>query len=89
MSHLRLRLCVVIGALVALVGSANAFAAGNLVISQVYGGGGNADPGMFIINVESGQLTRVPRPAPSSSGEEAPATPGGGGGGFGGGGSRG
>ena len=42
MSHLRLRLCVVIGALVALVGSANAFAAGNLVISQVYGGGGNS-----------------------------------------------
>ena len=42
MSHLRLRLCVVIGALLALVGSANAFAAGNLVISQVYGGGGNA-----------------------------------------------
>ena len=42
MSHLRLRLCVVIGALIALVGSANAFAAGNLVISQVYGGGGNA-----------------------------------------------
>ena len=42
MSHLRLRLCVVIAALVALVGSANAFAAGNLVISQVYGGGGNS-----------------------------------------------
>ena len=42
MSHLRLRLCLVIGALVALVGSANAFAAGNVVISQVYGGGGNA-----------------------------------------------
>ncbi len=42
MSHLRLRLCVVIGALIALVGSANAFAAGNLVVSQVYGGGGNA-----------------------------------------------
>ena len=41
-SHLRLRLCVVIGALIALVGSANAFAAGNLVVSQVYGGGGNA-----------------------------------------------
>ena len=29
MSHLRLRLCVVIGALLALVGAANAFAAGN------------------------------------------------------------
>ena len=41
-SHLRLRLCVAIGALIALVGSANAFAAGNLVVSQVYGGGGNA-----------------------------------------------
>ena len=42
MSHLRLRLCVAIGALIALAGSANAFAAGNLVVSQVYGGGGNA-----------------------------------------------
>ena len=41
MSHLRLRLCVAIGALIALAGSANAFAAGNLVVSQVYGGGGN------------------------------------------------
>ena len=41
MSHLRLRLCLVISALIALVGTANAFAAGNLVISQVYGGGGN------------------------------------------------
>ena len=41
MSHLRLRLCVVIGALIGLFGSANAFAAGNLVVSQVYGGGGN------------------------------------------------
>ena len=42
MSHLRLRLCVAIGALIALVGSANALAAGDLVVSQVYGGGGNA-----------------------------------------------
>jgi tricorn protease len=33
------------------------------------GGGGAADPGMFIINVESGQLTRVPRPAPNTDGE--------------------
>ncbi len=44
------------------------------------GGGGGADPGMFIINVESAQLTRVPRPAPGASTDEAPATPGGGGG---------
>ena len=42
MSRLRVRLCLVIAALAALVGSGNAFAAGNLVISQVYGGGGNA-----------------------------------------------
>ena len=49
------------------------------------GGGAGADPGLFIINVESGQLTRVPRPAPSAAADNAPAAPGGGGGGFGGG----
>ena len=42
MSHLRLRLAVVVGALVALAGAGNAFAAGGVVISQVYGGGGNS-----------------------------------------------
>ena len=42
MSHLRLRLCLIVGALLTLVGSANAFAAGDVVISQVYGGGGNS-----------------------------------------------
>ena len=44
MSRLRLRgrLCLVVGALLALVGSANAYAAGDVVISQVYGGGGNS-----------------------------------------------
>ena len=42
MSHLRLRLCLVIGTLFALAGSANAFAAGNVDVSQVYGGGGNS-----------------------------------------------
>ncbi|MFL5687592.1 MAG: lamin tail domain-containing protein, partial [Chloroflexota bacterium] len=42
MSHLRLRLCLAVGALLALVGSANAYAAGDVVISQVYGGGGNS-----------------------------------------------
>jgi tricorn protease len=51
------------------------------------GGGGGADPnaGMFIINVESGQLTRVPRPAPTASNEGGGGgnPPGGGGGGFG------
>jgi len=41
-SHLRLRLCLIVGALLTLVGSANAFAAGDVVISQVYGGGGNS-----------------------------------------------
>jgi predicted extracellular nuclease len=41
-SHLRLWLCVTVGALLTLIGSANAFAAGNVVISQVYGGGGNS-----------------------------------------------
>jgi predicted extracellular nuclease len=41
-SYLRLRLAVVVGALFALVGPANALASGNLDISQVYGGGGNA-----------------------------------------------
>ena len=46
------------------------------------GGGAGADPGMFIINVESGQLTRVPRAVPASAGNEGrPAA----GGGFGGG----
>ena len=45
MSQLRLRLCALVGALAlsALAGPGNAFAAGNLVISQVYGGGGNAN----------------------------------------------
>ena len=42
MSHLRLRLLTAVAALVALAGAGNAFAAGNLVISQVYGGGGNS-----------------------------------------------
>jgi hypothetical protein len=45
-SHLRLRLVVVVGALLALAGSANAFAAGNLVVSQVYGGG---DAGVDVV----------------------------------------
>ncbi len=39
---------------------------------------------MFIINVESGQLTRVPRPAPASNNAEGGGG-GAGGGGFGGG----
>ncbi len=42
MSHFRLRLCLLVGALLTLVGSANALAAGDVVISQVYGGGGNS-----------------------------------------------
>ena len=42
MSQLRLRLAVGVVALCALAGAGNAFAAGNVVISQVYGGGGNA-----------------------------------------------
>jgi predicted extracellular nuclease len=37
-----LRLAIVVGALVALAGAGNAFAAGGVVISQVYGGGGNS-----------------------------------------------
>ena len=37
------------------------------------GGGGGADAGMFIINVESGQLTRVPRPAPQCRRDDAAA----------------
>ena len=39
MSHFRLRLTVAVLALAALVGAGNALAAGNVVISQVYGGG--------------------------------------------------
>ena len=42
MAHLRLRLLTCVAALIALAGAGNAFAAGNVVISQVYGGGGNA-----------------------------------------------
>ena len=42
MSQLRLRLAVGVVALCALGGAGNALAAGNVVISQVYGGGGNA-----------------------------------------------
>ena len=42
MSRLRLRLAVSVTALVALAGAGNAFAAGGVVISQVYGGGGNS-----------------------------------------------
>ncbi|HXH89266.1 MAG TPA: lamin tail domain-containing protein [Gaiellaceae bacterium] len=42
MSHFRLRLIAASAALIALVGVGNAFAAGNVVISQVYGGGGNS-----------------------------------------------
>jgi tricorn protease len=51
------------------------------------GGGGGADPsaGMYIINAESGQLTRVPRPPASGNTEGAGPGPGGGGGGFAGG----
>ncbi|HXH34217.1 MAG TPA: lamin tail domain-containing protein [Plantibacter sp.] len=41
MSHLRLRLITVIAALIALSSAGNAFGAG-VVISQVYGGGGNS-----------------------------------------------
>ena len=41
MSHLRLRLGLTVGLLLTLVGAGNAFAAGNIVVSQVYGGGGN------------------------------------------------
>jgi predicted extracellular nuclease len=41
-SHLRLRLLTAVAALIALAGAGNALAAGDgLVISQVYGGGGN------------------------------------------------
>ncbi len=42
MSQLRLRLAVGVVALCAFVGAGNALAAGNVVISQVYGGGGNS-----------------------------------------------
>ncbi|MCP9485129.1 MAG: lamin tail domain-containing protein [Gaiellaceae bacterium MAG52_C11] len=42
MSQLRLRLLVAVAALVALAGAGNALAAGGVVISQVYGGGGNS-----------------------------------------------
>ena len=42
MAHLRLRLLTGVAALIALTGAGNALAAGNVVISQVYGGGGNA-----------------------------------------------
>jgi tricorn protease len=45
------------------------------------GAGAGADPGMFVVNVESGQLIRVPRAAASGGG-----APSGGGGGQGGGG---
>jgi len=41
-SQLRLRLMAGIVALLALAGAGNALAAGNVVISQVYGGGGNS-----------------------------------------------
>ncbi len=41
-SHLRLRLLTAVAALVALAGAGNAFAAGDVVISQVYGSGGNS-----------------------------------------------
>lgn len=41
-SHLRLRLVVAVAVLAALGGSGNALAAGNVTISQVYGGGGNS-----------------------------------------------
>ena len=41
-SHFRLRLLTAVAALLALMGAGNAFAAGDVVISQVYGGGGNS-----------------------------------------------
>jgi uncharacterized protein len=41
-SHLRLRLLTAVAALIALAGAGNASAAGGVVISEVYGGGGNA-----------------------------------------------
>ena len=42
MAHLRLRLAVAAAALAALAGAGNAFAVGNITISEVYGGGGNS-----------------------------------------------
>ncbi len=42
MSNFRLRLCLALVTLLALVGPASALAVGNVVISQVYGGGGNS-----------------------------------------------
>ena len=43
MSYFRLRLAIVVGALLALAGSTSGLAASDgVVISQVYGGGGNA-----------------------------------------------
>ena len=47
------------------------------------GGGAGADAGMFVINVESGQLTRVPRPPATAGGQGGGGNAGGGG--FGGG----
>ncbi len=42
MAHLRLRLAVAAVCLAALAGAGNAFAVGNITISEVYGGGGNS-----------------------------------------------
>ena len=42
MAHLRLRLAVAAAMLAALAGAGNAFAVGNITISEVYGGGGNS-----------------------------------------------
>ena len=42
MAHLRLRLAVAAAMLAALAGAGNAFAVGNVTISEVYGGGGNS-----------------------------------------------
>lgn len=42
MSHLRLRLCVALGSLLVLAAPGTALAVGNVVVSQVYGGGGNS-----------------------------------------------
>ena len=60
MSNFRLRLSLALVTLLALVGPASALAVGNVVISQVYGGGGNTGATLKTDFIELSNRSFVP-----------------------------
>ena len=60
MSHLRLRLCVALGLVLAFAAPGGALAAGDVVVSQVYGGGGNSGATLKNDYIELYNRTSVP-----------------------------